>query len=455
MELCTRLQSLLPEGVIAFDEETRARCASDKWQPGYSLPDAVALPEDVETVSKIMEFANAHHIPVTARGAGVGYVGSAVPVNKGIVLSLEKMNKVLEINQDDFVVVTQPGVITAELQRQVEAQGLFYPPDPAGRAESSIGGNVITNAGGPRCLKYGVTRDYLLALQVVLADGTIVRTGRRTHKNKTGFDLSRIFVGSEGLLGIVTEITLKLLPLPPARAAISVGFNSMEEAARAIRSIFKRGFLPCAMELGDEYTLQAAWKRTHNEIFKNSKAHLILEIDGQEDSVRIDSESLTKILKDLGGNSIILANGNGAVEKIWEIRREFSYGLRDTGLKKLNNDIVVPRSKLEEFFRFTEGLYKKYGLPVACFGHAGDGNIHTNVMVDTSKPGNLERGKEVVEIIMQQVLDWGGVITGEHGIGLAKLDWWTRATTPEERLLHQKLKRTLDPYGILNPGKFV
>lgn len=418
------------------------------------LPEAVALPTTTEQISQILRFASQHQLPVTPRGAGVGYCGAAVPIHKGLVLSLERMNQILEINPGDFVVVTQPGVITAELQTQVEAQKLFYPPDPAGRAESSIGGNIATNAGGPRCLKYGVTRDYVLGLTVVLADGTICHTGGRTHKNKTGFDLARFFVGAEGLLGVVTEIILKLIPLPPFRSCISASFESMADAAHAIRMIFQAGFLPSAMELGDAFTLEAAWRRTKSDIFKNSKALLIIEMDGQENSIRSEIEDVEKIVRTAGAHTIQTANGTAECENIWQVRREFSYGLRDTGLGKINHDIVIPRSKLEDFFHFTDRLQKQYGLPIACFGHAGDGNIHTNIMVNTHFPEQAATGKKVTDIIFKQIIAWNGKITGEHGIGISKLPWWNLGTTPEERDLHHRIKHALDPQGILNPGKF-
>ena len=247
------LKKLLP-GEVQLDPATLSQYAGDKWFASHQ-PDAVALPRTTKSVSTILRFANKHNIPVTARGAGHGYVGGCVPLRGGIVISLERMNRIKEINAGDFVVVTQPGVITATLQAEVEKQNRYYPPDPASRADSSIGGNIITNAGGPRCLKYGVTRDYVLGLEVVLADGTIVRLGSRTHKNKTGFDLHRLFVGSEGLLGVVTEATLKLLPLPPYRANLAVGFSSMRAAVKTLHAILNEGFLPSALELADSFTL--------------------------------------------------------------------------------------------------------------------------------------------------------------------------------------------------------
>ncbi|MBI5385692.1 MAG: FAD-binding protein [Verrucomicrobia bacterium] len=452
--MLAKLKRLLPAGEFTDDPSVCAAYAGDKWFAAH-VPDAVALPRSAESVSKLLRFAHEHRIPVTTRGAGHGYVGGCVPAHGGIVLSVERLNRIREIHARDFVAVTQPGVMTQSLQDAVERKGLFYPPDPASRSDCSIGGNIATNAGGPRCLKYGTTRDYVLGLEVVLADGTITCLGSRTHKNKSGFDLGRIFVGSEGLLGVITEATLKLIPLPPYRAALAVGFPSMKDTARALRAIFADGFLPCALEVADEFTLAAAQKRTGSQRLAGCRGHMIVELDGQERSVRGEIRDLEKIVRRHRPRFVERASGAGECEKLWQIRREFSYALRDTGLTKLNEDIVVPRGRLEDLFRFTAALQKKSGLPIACFGHAGDGNIHTNVMVDYAQPGARERSEAALDALFGQVLAWGGVITGEHGIGLAKKRWWPTAASVEARELHRRVKRALDPRGILNPGKFV
>ena len=449
-----RLQKQLPAGTLRFDERLRREHAGDKWFAA-SLPDAVALPRSTHAVAALLRLANARRIPVTARGAGFGYVGGCVPVQGGISLSLIRMNRIKEINPDDFVAVVEPGVVTRDVQEAVEKLGRFYPPDPASRADSTIGGNIASNAGGPRCLKYGVTRDYVLGLEVVLADGSIVRMGGRTHKNKTGFDFSKLFVGSEGLLGIVTEAILKLLPLPPFRACLAVGLPSMRQATDAIRAIFAGGFLPSALELADAFTLAAARKRTGSRLLAGCQAHLIVELDGQERSVRSEAKQLEQIVRSIGPLFVQRAYGSEQCEKIWQLRREFSYALRDTGLTKLNEDIVVPRGRLEDLFRFTAGLQEKHGWPVACFGHAGDGNIHVNIMVDLQEPDAKKRCDAALDELFEQVLSLGGAITGEHGIGLAKKPWWPRAASPELRRLHQTVKDALDPRGILNPGKFI
>ncbi len=449
-----RLQRQLPAGELRLDPATREAHAGDKWFTRH-VPDAVALPRGTASVAAILRFAHEHRLPVTPRGAGHGYVGGCVPVRGGLVLSLDRLNRIREIHAGDFVAVVQPGVRTQTLQDAVEARGLFYPPDPASRSECSIGGNIATNAGGPRCLKYGVTRDYVLGLEVVLADGKVVRLGSRTHKNKTGFELARLFVGSEGMLGVVTEATLKLLPLPPDRACLCVGYTNMAAAARAIRAIFAAGILPCALEVADQFTLAAARRRTGSRRLEGCGALIIVELDGQPRTVRAELRLVEAAARNADTRFVQRALGAAACERLWQIRREFSYALRDTGLTKLNEDIAVPRSRLEDLFRFAARLQRKHGFPVACFGHAGDGNIHVNVMVDESQPGAQARSEAALDDLFRQVLAWGGVVTGEHGIGLAKRRWWPQAVSAEVRALHARVKQALDPQGILNPGKFL
>jgi glycolate oxidase len=281
----SQLQRIMPAGEVRSDPAVLAEHAGDKWFATHA-PEAVALPRSTASVSTLLRFANQHRIPVTPRGAGHGYVGGCVPLRGGIVLSLARLNRIKEINAADFVTVAQAGVVTKDLQEAVEKKGLYYPPDPASRAETFIGGNIATNAGGPRCLKYGVTRDYVLGVEAVLPGGAVVQLGGRTHKNKTGFDLTRLLVGSEGLLAVVTEASLKLLPLPPFRACLAVGFNSIRDALRVLHAVFAAGFLPCALEVADAFTLAAAFKRTKSPRLRGCRAHLIIELDGQEQSVR-------------------------------------------------------------------------------------------------------------------------------------------------------------------------
>jgi len=448
------LTALFSRGTVVTDADTLAAHSGDAWFAS-ALPQAVFFPRKAEDVAALLRFANQRRIPVTARGAGRGYVGGCVPKKGGIVVSFAKMNRILDINVVDGVGVVQPGVITAEFQAQARRLGLLYPPDPASMKECSLGGNVATNAGGPRCLKYGVTRNYVLGLQVALADGTLVHVGGRTLKNKSGFDLVGIFVGSEGLLGLVTEITLRLIPAPPARAAVAASFKNASVAAACVQHLLREGFLPSALELADRFTLEAARRHLGPEHIPRGDAHLLVEIDGQPGSVRSEVRILAQLLKAGGALEILTATKETDCERLWGLRREFSASLKATGLTKLNQDICVPRSRLVDLFDFTARLQKKYNIEIASFGHAGDGNIHVNLMVDLTRSGMKARTDRALDELFRQIIAWDGAITGEHGIGLAKLPWWPQAASPELRKLHARIKKAVDPRHILNPGKFV
>jgi glycolate oxidase len=454
--LVDELRRLLGNDAVADDPETLAVHAGDKWFAAEQ-PEAVVFARSTSDVSQLLKFASQNKIPVTARGAGYGYVGSCVPSKKGIALSLMRMNRIKEIHFADAIAIVEPGVITGDLKSTVRAQKLFYPPDPASMKDCSIGGNVATNAGGPRCLKYGVTRNYVTGLEVVLANGEVLRTGGPVHKNKTGFDLLGLFVGSEGMLGVVTEIMLRLLPLPPARATLSTAFDKMSTAAAAVNEIFAAGFLPSALEIADSFTLQAAREKIGRAIVPEGNAHLLVDLDGQPESVRGEAESIRELLAKKNPNGLEMATGEEDCEKMWALRREFSESLRATGLTKLNQDVVVPRSHIVDLVEFAEKLQVKHGFPIACFGHAGDGNVHVNIMADryNRDAAVRERVESALDELFAQVLAWGGVITGEHGIGLAKKRWWSQATSDVSRELHRKFKTVLDPDNILNPGKFL
>ncbi len=441
---------------VRTDDASREAAAGDKWF-ARTLPEAVVFARSTASVSGVMKIAAREKIPVTTRGSGYGYVGGCVPVRGGIVLSTARMDHIKEVSAEDFVAVVEPGVITGHLQDAARRKGLFYPPDPASLKDCSIGGNIATNAGGPRCLKYGVTRNYVLGLEVVLADGTVARVGGRTHKNKTGFDLAGLFTGSEGMLGIVTEATLRLLPWPPARAVLSASFPDMPAAAAAVQSIFAHGHLPSAVEIADRFTLEAARKHAGTEtVIPPGEAHLLVEIDGQDASVKAETAELTALLKDAHAVSVESAMTSEGCERLWALRRGFSESLKATGLKKLNEDIVVPRGKLVELVEFGAQLGCDYDVPVACFGHAGDGNIHVNLMVENpDDPAVKDRMEKALDALFQGVLAMGGSITGEHGVGLAKKRWWSQAVDAGADDLHRRIKRALDPDDLLNPGKFL
>jgi glycolate oxidase len=454
--VASQLRALLGDDVVRDDAETLGEHSADKWF-AHVAPEVVVFARSTADVSKLLRFANEKQIPVTARGAGYGYVGGCVPARRGIALSLARMNRIKEISFADMIAIAEPGVITAELQRAARAQKLFYPPDPASFEHCTIGGNIATNAGGPRCLKYGVTRNYVSGLEVVLANGDVLRTGGRVHKNKTGFDLIGLFVGSEGMLGIATEITLKLLPLPPARATLSASFDTVSEAAAMVQEIFAHGFLPSSLEIADRFTLEAARRDSGASGVPAGNAHLLVDVDGQPETVRLEMEALRELVRSRHPIAIEIATEEGDCEKLWALRREFSNSLRATGLTKLNQDIVVPRSRLVDLVAFAEDLSTRSGFPIACFGHAGDGNIHVNIMADryNREVSVREKVEHALDELFAQVLRWGGVITGEHGIGLAKKRWWPEATSDVARAVHHEIKRALDPNGILNPGKFL
>ncbi len=440
---------------VHVDEVCLTEHAADKWHAS-ALPQAVVLAHSTSDVAACMKIASQYKVPVTARGAGVGYVGGCVPVQGGIVLSLAPMQRIIELKPEDGVAVVEAGVLTATLQDACAELGWFYPPDPASRKESSIGGNIATNAGGPRCLKYGVTRAYVLGLTVVMANGEIIRCGGRTHKNKQGFDLVGLFCGSEGMLGIVTEATLRIIPAPPARAALQAFFPDFAFAAKAVQNVLQAGHLPAAMEITDAFTLEAARQYLgEDKLPAGQQGHIIIEIDGQTADLPAQLKSIADILTQTGASQVLTAESAEEVEAIWQLRREFSYSLKATGLTKLNEDIVIPRSKLVELVSFCRSMQQRTGIDVACFGHSGDGNIHTNIMVPRDAQGKERRAES--EALVTELFNWvlaaGGSITGEHGIGLAKADCFQQAIGTPAFQLHQTIKAALDPQGILNPGK--
>lgn len=449
------LRARLGEGKVSTMGEVLAEHGTDRWNFS-ALPEVVVFAESREDVVAVMKFAHERGIPVTTRGAGVGYVGGCVPVAGGIALSVARMNAIVEVSPQDGVVVTQPGVILQDLQEAVREVGWYYPPDPASMKECSIGGNLATNAGGPRCLKYGVTKNYVLGLEVVLADGRVLRVGGRCHKNKTGFDLLHLFVGSEGMLGVITEATLRIIPHPEQRAMLTATFPEFVDAAGAVQAILNAGHLPSALEISDEFTLKAARDYLGPGALPEGKAHLIVELDGRAASIGAELEELHKVLTEAGAMAVEEFGDDEGCEQVWQLRRDFSYSLRATGLTKLNEDIVVPRSKLTELAAFAAGLQERTGIPVACFGHAGDGNIHTNLMVkDYDDPMIRERADEALDQLFTWILENGGVITGEHGVGLAKKRWIKEALGEAGFEAHRTVKMALDPRGILNPGKFL
>jgi glycolate oxidase len=415
-----------------------------------ALPWAVARPATAREVSDILLLANRERIPVVPRGAGTGMSGGSVPVRGGIVLSLERMNRIIEIDEDNLIAVAESGVITGDLQREVESRGLFYPPDPASHKTCTLGGNVAECAGGLRAVKYGVTKDYVLGLEVVLPTGELIRTGARTLKSVAGYDLTKLIVGSEGTLGIVTSIIVKLLPLPETVRTLSAFFNDVQGAASAVSKIIASRIMPRALEFADRASLQAVETYLQEDLSGGAAAMLLVEVDGTAEATQREAQRIAEIMKTAGALRVNRAESEQEREQLWKARREISPALKTLKPVKVNEDIVVPRSRVPELLREIGAIARRYGFLIASFGHAGDGNIHTNIMIDEA---DLPRAGEAVREIFAATLRLGGSISGEHGIGMSKAAYLPMELGPETLGAMKRIKQALDPNNILNPGK--
>ncbi len=418
-------------------------------------PDAVVFPKNEEDVSKVLKYCNEHKIVITPRGAGSGFTGGALPANGGVVLALEKyMNKILEIDMQNLVAVVQPGVINKDLQRAVEEVGLFYPPDPASEEYSTLGGNVNENAGGMRAAKYGITKDYVMAMRAVLPNGDIIRAGKKTIKDVAGYNTAGILIASEGTLAVTTEITLKLIPKPRFTKAYMGIFPSVENAMNAVFKSLAAGADPVAMEFLDSLVVKALKEKIKVDLPEDAGALLIGDVDGNvSEEVEFQLNTLKRSFEENGASSFVVADDGKERDKLWYARRNASQSITIYGSKKLNEDISVPRSKLPEALKAIYAVGEKYGFKVPCFGHSGDGNIHVNVMVDGSNEKELELGHHAIEEIFKLVVDMGGTLSGEHGIGLSKAPFMEIAFNKNELDLFRSIKKAFDPNNILNPGK--
>ncbi|MBU0704250.1 MAG: FAD-binding protein [Chloroflexi bacterium] len=418
------------------------------------LPDVVVLPETNEEVSAVVRIASQYDAPVVPRGMSSGLAGGSIPTRGGIVLSLTRMNRILEIDEENMTVTVQAGVVTANLQAEVEKLGLFYPPDPASIKQSTIGGNVACNAGGPRCLKYGVTGDYVMGLTVVLADGRIVRTGGKAIKYVTGFNMNQFFVGSEGALGIITEVILRLVCKPPYARTALVHFPTLEDAGRTVHNVLTRGLVPAAMELLDETAIECIEEAMQMGLPLDVEALLVIESDGaDEESVRREIDLITDICLETGASRVDVARNEEERAELWRARRSVSPSLARKAPNKLGEDITVPRSAIPEAVRRIKGISAKYDLPIVVFGHAGDGNLHPNILFDRRDPEQWEKVEQIVGEIFQVALDLGGTLSGEHGIGTFKLPYMREALGQASINIQWRVKQALDPQNILNPGK--
>jgi glycolate oxidase len=416
-------------------------------------PEAVVLPQTAADVAAIMRLANEHRFPVTARGGGVGYTGGAVPVDGGIVIGTDRMNQIREINADDLYAVTEPGVTTYTLQQAVEAHGLFYPPDPASYKNSFIGGNIAENAGGIRSAKYGVTKHYVLGLEVVTPTGEIIRTGGRTSKNVVGFDLTGLICGSEGMLGIITEATLRLLPLPAATRTVRATFKSMAAACACVPRFNRARVVPVAIEVLDRNAIRAVESEFAFGLDKDAGALLLVAVDGQVEEVERAALVVEQVMRAGGGYDILAAATREDEEKLWDVRRALSPAIKKFGTMKFNEDVVVPRSRVPELIAQVEEIGQRCQTFVVNFGHAGDGNIHVNFMCDRDDAEAMKRARAAVRETFAVAISLGGTISGEHGIGYVKAPYIEMALDAATVQAMKRIKQALDPNGILNPGK--
>jgi glycolate oxidase len=415
-------------------------------------PSAVVWPQNAEDVAAVMKFSSANEVPVIPRGAGSGMTGGAVPSKGAIVMSLERMNKILEIDRENMQVLVEPGVINGTLQKVLEWQGFFYPPDPASMDFCTIGGNVAENSGGPRAIKYGVTRDYVLGLEAVLPGGEMITTGVRTAKGVVGYDLTRLLVGSEGTLAVVTRIRLRVLPLPQDIITLLALFKDLEKSGTAVTQIIAKGIIPRTLEFLDKEAVTAVENYKPVGLPKDAEAILLVELDGHPAAITKEAEQISEICTRLGAE-MIMAEDEAAREKIWEARRSVSPALYRLMPTKINEDIVVPRNMIPKMLVKLRRLSEETGIKIVNFGHAGDGNIHVNLMVDRNNAEEYEKARRLVKEIFAATIELGGTISGEHGVGLTKSEYITMEIRPVELDLMKRIKAVFDPKNLLNPGK--
>ncbi len=447
-------ENLVGKENIYTDKAHKRAYSYDATRTFYE-PDAVLFPRGEDDISKILKYCNENGIIIVPRGAGSGFTGGALPVNGGIVLALEKhMNKIIEIDKENMLAIVQPGVINMQLQKAAEEVGLFYPPDPASEEYSTLGGNVSENAGGMRAAKYGITKDFVMALRAVLPNGDVIRAGKKTIKDVAGYNIAGILIASEGTLGVITQITLKLLPKPRFAKSYMGIFPDVNSAMNAVFKSLASGANPVAMEFLDSLVVKAVKDKLGIALPENAGALLIGDVDGNvEDEVEFQLKTLQESFKENGALEFNVATNSSQREQIWKARRGASPSITIYGSKKLNEDISVPRSMLPTALEKIYEIGSKYNLVVPCFGHAGDGNIHVNVMADGSNKEELENGHRAIEEIFKLVVDMGGTLSGEHGIGLSKAEFMDIAFSEAELNLFKKIKEAFDPNNILNPGK--
>ena len=433
--------------------------AEERWGYAYdatdraAMPDLVVFPGSAAEVAAIVRLANDHRFPVVPRGAGTGRSGGSVPIAGGVVLVMSRLNRILEISRSDLVAVVEPGVILTRLKKAVELEGLYYPPDPASADFCTIGGNVAECAGGAVAVQYGVTRDYVLGLEVVLPTGELITAGTRTMKGVVGYDLTRLFLGSEGTLGVITRITVRLVAKPPARQTLAAGFGTMNEAAEAVSLILRSGLAPTALEFMDQVTLACVKELLPFELPEATAALLLMAVDGHPQDVEDRATSMAQFCREQGANPVLRAKTGDEAEGLWRARKVISPALLKVKPHKVSEDVAVPLGAIPALITALQKISRRRGLIIPSYGHAGDGNIHVNVLYDRQIPGEREMVNPAVEDIFTIVRKLNGTLSGEHGIGLTKAPYLGMELSEAAMALQRRIKKAFDPHNIMNPGK--
>lgn len=456
-DLVVAFRAVIGDAYVFTDEEALARYGQDETEDLNFPPDIVLLPRTTSEISEVMKICYRHKIPVTPRGAGTGLSGGALPSSGGVVISFERMNTIIEIDQRNLQVITEPGVITEVLQDAVKEKGLFYPPDPSSRGSCFIGGNVAENSGGPKAVKYGVVKDYVLNLELVLADGSVIWTGANVLKNATGYNLTQLIVGSEGTLGLVTKIVLRLIPLPRHEMLMLVPFNDLEKAGAAVSAIFRAGHIPSALELVEIDALKIVSSMVQSNavpVTDDMAAHLIIETDGNDpDVLMTEMEDIAALLTQFDCGEIFLAGDSQQKAELWKLRRRVAEAVKLDGYS-IEEDTVVPRAELPKLIRGVKALASEYDFKVVCYGHAGDGNLHIRIKKEgctysLNNPGIIP----ALRALFKLVKELGGTISGEHGIGIIQKEFMDIVFDPPAIELMKQIKKAFDPHNIINPGK--
>jgi len=448
------LRSIVGKNWVLDTPEDLATYSYDAFLPEFK-PDAIVVPSSTEEISGIMRLANRERIPVTPRGAGTSICGGSVAKEGGLIMAFHRMNKIIEIDPENRCAVAQPGVVNADFQKEVARYGLMYPPDPASLFVSTLGGNVALNAGGPRGVKYGVTRDYLLGLEVVLPTGDVIRTGGKTLKNVTGYDLTRLICGSEGTLGIITEIIVKLVPMPPAKVTLQAIFSDLDDAAKTVSAIIGSGIVPTTLELIDKVVLDVIGNYGGAHFRKDAEALLLIEVDGEAALVQSQGERIEKFCKERGSVEVERARTTEEAEKLWQARRTAFGAVASLMPNCIVEDATVPVKRLPEMIRKILELAGKYRLKIGVLAHAGDGNLHPLIMTDLRDKDEMGRIDRALEEMYAVAIAMGGTLSGEHGIGIAKKRFLEMEFSPSALRIMRGIKKVFDPNNILNPGSFL